>query len=507
MNQLPNYQKDNSSPTTTVDEYRFTETFYGQLVTNLDEVFEEIFFSPLEQSFEKDSQAPTQVTYDETTLRMLFAEIATVYVEPAKVFIINLEEKKATISESQTACCALMDISCAANTLGLSTLCNKIALLITEIKQWSCLTNTSNITSKKDTILLIYGELTELLPQTFKIEQSHRSNAVIKPATSVESGVHTAIDITALNLDLTFYHYPPRLHQHIEIVEQPEKGQSAFWFKDTRSNRYFKAGKRERDIILLIDGSRTLKEVCQTIKEQMNLNVKPAQLAQIITKLDSIGLIDGVDDKNLKKKTLSNYNNPLNMMDTRTFRLTNPDHFFTKVNNLLPWVFTKTFVLTSLILMALVMLTVSSQYNEFYNHGHRILKEYGFLFNYICFLIVVSLHEIGHGITCKHYGGRVTDVGVIIFGLVLPGAYCNISDIYLFKHKRHRVYALLAGLYTQFLIATIAAVGALIFTTHTFISDLCYIVFFSATASTVINLIPLIKLDGYYILTNLLDEY
>ncbi|MBI4853779.1 MAG: HlyD family efflux transporter periplasmic adaptor subunit [Acidobacteria bacterium] len=505
MNQLSEY-KTLQTPVIT-DQHKFTETFYGQLVTNLDEVFEEMFFSPLEQSSEKNSLATSQVTYDESTLRILFAEIAAIYIEPVKIFITNLKEKKASLEESQIACCALIDVSNAAKQLELFTLSNKISLLTNEIQQWSNSINTDIRFIKEQAILFIYDELVEIPPQAFTITEINSSNRVVTTAPITNSAVHVSVDLAPPTTSTAFYYYPPRLHQYVEIVEQIEKEQSVFWFKDTRSNRYFKAGKREREIILLIDGSRTVKEICETIKEQMNLNVKVAQLTKIMTKLDSIGLIDSADDTKSKNKSQKVYQDSLNIMDTKTFRLTNPDQFFTKLNNFLPWVFTKTFVISSLILMALVMLIVSNQYNEFYNQGYRIVKEYGFLFNYICFLIVVSLHEIGHGITCKHYGGRVTDVGVIVFGLVLPGAYCNISDIYLFKNKWHRVYALLAGLYTQFLIATIAAIGALIFTTQTIISDLCYIVFFSATASTVINLIPLIKLDGYYILTNLLDEY
>jgi len=518
MNELSNYKKTGSLTPVVTDDYKFTETFYGQLVTNLDEVFEEIFFAPLEQPFEKNSSIPDQVTYDEATLRILFGEIASIYVEPAKVFISNLKAKKASLFESQIVCYALEDVSKAARQLELLTISEKIDLLIKEIQQWSDSTNINYTNAKEATILFIYDELVEILPQTFTIEgfqASNKANKARARATTkltanlfpIPSTVNLSIDLEVSDSDTTYYYYPPRLHKYVDIVEQMEKGQVVFWFKDTRSNRYFKAGKREREIILLIDGKHTITQMCEVIRQQMGLNVKPAQLTKIMAKLDSIGLIDSFDDTKSEDNYKKAYKDSTNLMDTKKFQLTNPDRFFTKLDSFLPWIFTKTFVISSLIVMGLVMLVVLNQRNEFYSQGYMVVREYGFIFNYICFLITVSLHEIGHGMTCKHYGGRVNDVGVIIFGLVLPGAYCNISDIYLFKNKWHRLYTLLAGLYTQFLIATIAAIGALIFSSNTIISDLCYIGFFSATASTVINLIPLIKLDGYYILTNLLDEY
>lgn len=519
MSEISTYKKDEPLTPLVANDYKFTETFYGQLVTNLDEVFEEIFFAPLEQPFEKNSSIADQVTYDEATLRILFGEIASIYVEPAKTFISDLKAKKASLFESQIACYALEDVSKAARQLELLTVSEKIDSLINEIQQWSDSTNSNYTNAKEATILFIYGELVEILPQTFTIEGFQTSNkaskararATTKLTTNLfpipSSTVNLSVDVEVPEANTTYYYYPPRLHNYVDIVEQTEKGQTVFWFKDTRSNRYFKAGKREREIILLIDGKHTIAQMCEIIHQQMKLNVKPAQLTKIMAKLDSIGLIDSFDDTKSEKAYKKAYKDSTNLMDTKKFQLTNPDRFFTKLDSFLPWVFTKTFVISSLIVMGLVMLVVLNQRDEFYSQGYKVAREYGFIFNYLCFLITVSLHEIGHGITCKHYGGRVNDVGVIIFGLVIPGAYCNISDIYLFKNKWHRLYALLAGLYTQFLIATIAAIGALIFTGNTIISDLCYIGFFSATASTVINLIPLIKLDGYYILTNLLDEY
>ena len=516
MNELSTYKKDEPLTPLVAEEYKFTETFYGQLVTNLDEVFEEIFFAPLEQPFEKNSSIADQVTYDEATLRILFGEIASIYIEPAKTFIGDLKAKKASLFESQIACYALEDVSKAARQLELLTVSEKIDLLINQIQQWSDSTNINYSNAKEASILFIYGELVEILPQTFTIEGFQASNKANKAKARATTKLTANLFPTAVNMSVglevsddntTYYYYPPRLHNYVDIVEQTEKGQTVFWFKDTRSNRYFKAGKREREIILLIDGKHTIAQMCEIIHQQMKFNVKPAQLTKIMAKLDSIGLIDSFDDTKSENTSKKAYKDSLNIMDTKKFQLTNPDRFFTKLNSFLPWVFTKTFVISSLIVMGLVMLVVLNQRNEFYSQGYKVAREYGFIFNYLCFLITVSLHEIGHGITCKHYGGRVNAVGIIVFGLVLPGAYCNISDIYLFKNKWHRLYALLAGLYTQFLIATIAAIGALIFTNNTIISDLCYIGFFSATASTVINLIPLIKLDGYYILTNLLDEY
>ena len=59
----------------------------------------------------------------------------------------------------------------------------------------------------------------------------------------------------------------------------------------------------------------------------------------------------------------------------------------------------------------------------------------GFLLIYITVSIVTIFHELAHGVTCRHFGGRVQDMGFLLMYL-LPSFYCNVSDTYLFKNKR-----------------------------------------------------------------------
>ena len=55
------------------------------------------------------------------------------------------------------------------------------------------------------------------------------------------------------------------------------------------------------------------------------------------------------------------------------------------------------------------------------------------------------LHELAHGFACHHYGGAVTEIGVIFFYYIRPAPYCDTSSSYLFKDRRQQVGVQVAG--------------------------------------------------------------
>lgn len=487
------------------EEFEFTDTFYGQLVINLDtllqEDFEEAFVAPLREA-EDPHSIPPQILYEGQSLRILFADVAAVYVEPVKVFILRAKDGEAIKDEIVIVKMALQDVARASSHLGLADLDKNIQDLINYLDTVYERSEKFVSTSDTEQIMLEYSKLVELLPQTFAFEGYERpKNVKVVPAPPGQKGARMTVSIAAAASNLVVYNYPPAIHKDVEVIERQERGVNIYWFKDQESNRYFKTQRREYEVIRLIDGTRTLNQICHEVKENFGLNLSPVKLAQIIAKLDSLGLIDGV------KKAGTTEKKATGLFATKQYKVYNPDKAFEKMDRYLGWIFTKTFVLGSLAAMSLILFTLYQHYTEFYVHFRSINKSYGYLMHILPVLIVVSLHEIGHGLTCKHYGGRVTDTGFMMFNMIIPAGYCNVSDVYLFSNKLHKVYVLLAGLYTQYLIATIAAAGWLISAPHSLIGDLCCFFFVGATASTVINLIPFMKLDGYYTLTNLLGEH
>ncbi len=130
-----------------------------------------------------------------------------------------------------------------------------------------------------------------------------------------------------------------------------------------------------------------------------------------------------------------------------TLPLFNPDALLARLDRRIGrWVFSRWGVLALLALLwASVQVSFDISLPELASFQWRDLVVAYLLFNTLGYFI----HELGHGLACKHYGGEVGELGVgTMYGVVLI-AYCDTSSTYLFKERRHKVIVQLAGLLLQ----------------------------------------------------------
>ena len=87
---------------------------------------------------------------------------------------------------------------------------------------------------------------------------------------------------------------------------------------------------------------------------------------------------------------------------------------------------------------------------------------------------------------------------------LLPALYCNVSGAYLIPKRNRRLWVIAAGVYWQVLLGVVALLVWFTVEPHTLISDLAIFFFIGSIVDVVFNANPLIKLDGYYFLSQLL---
>ncbi len=114
------------------------------------------------------------------------------------------------------------------------------------------------------------------------------------------------------------------------------------------------------------------------------------------------------------------------------------------------------------------------------------------------------LHEFGHGLSCKHFGGECHELGVMMLVLT-PCLYCNVSDSWMLPNKWHRAFIGAAGMYVEICIASIATF-VWWFSAPGLLNNICLSTMFVCSVSTVVfNGNPLLRYDGYYILSDMLE--
>lgn len=123
----------------------------------------------------------------------------------------------------------------------------------------------------------------------------------------------------------------------------------------------------------------------------------------------------------------------------------------------------------------------------------------GFL---IAAIAQTALHESAHGLTCKHFGGKVNETGFLLIMFMLPALYVDVSDAWLFRKRRHRVLVSLAGPMVDLGVAALAAIAWRISPPGP-VHTAAALAMLASAMSVLLNFNPLIRLDGYYILSDL----
>jgi molybdopterin/thiamine biosynthesis adenylyltransferase/Zn-dependent protease len=115
------------------------------------------------------------------------------------------------------------------------------------------------------------------------------------------------------------------------------------------------------------------------------------------------------------------------------------------------------------------------------------------------------VHEMGHGVACTYFGAPVRSIGIMLYYLQ-PAAYVDITDAWVLKNKWHRVAISFAGIYVQLIINNLAVMLWFVLRAAGHQDSDWLVIFISLNLSMVLfNLLPFIRLDGYWMLSNIVD--
>jgi putative peptide zinc metalloprotease protein len=126
------------------------------------------------------------------------------------------------------------------------------------------------------------------------------------------------------------------------------------------------------------------------------------------------------------------------------------------------------------------------------------------LLAWLVFPCVKLLHELGHAVAVRRWGGEVHEIGVTLFVLV-PAPYVDATAASGFRDRSQRVLVSAAGMMVELAIAAVALVVWLAVQPGT-VRDIALVTIFVCGLSTLLfNANPLLRFDGYYILIDALD--
>lgn len=306
-----------------------------------------------------------------------------------------------------------------------------------------------------------------------------------------------------------------RRRPDLSAKRQRYQGQSYWVVKEPVGLNYFRFQDEEFAILEMLDGTVSLDE----IKERFEAEFPPQkisveELQQFIGTLHRSGLIianvpgQGTQlkkrrDERRKKEILGQLGNILAIR----FKGFDPDRILTWMYPYFRWLFSTTAVCLSLTIAAMALLLILVQFDTFQSKlpsFHQFFNVKNVFWLWIVLGVTKVIHEFGHGLTCKHFGGECHEIGVMILVLT-PCLYCNVSDSWMLPNKWHRAAIGAAGMYVEVLMASIATF-VWWFTQPGLLNYLALSTMFVCSVSTIIfNGNPLLRYDGYYILSDITE--
>ncbi|NLX96652.1 MAG: hemolysin D [Rhodopirellula sp.] len=308
---------------------------------------------------------------------------------------------------------------------------------------------------------------------------------------------------------------PVRMRPDLSARRQRYLGRSYWVVKDPVGLHYFRFQDEEYAILQMFDGQRSLDD----IKDQFEADFPPQkitleELQQFLGMLHRSGLvIVGVPgqghqlrkrrDERRRKEILGALSNVLCIR----FKGFDPERFLIWLYPKVKWFFQPATMICCLIFALSALLLVLAEFDVFRS---KLPGFYQFFSVHNAFWLAATLgltkvlHEFGHGLSCKHFGGECHEMGVMILVLT-PCLYCNVSDSWMLPSKWQRAFIGAAGMYVELVLASIATF-VWWFTEPGLLNNLALNTMFIASVSTVLfNANPLLRYDGYYILSDITE--
>ena len=327
---------------------------------------------------------------------------------------------------------------------------------------------------------------------------------------SVQSGTNTNAMTSSTSRPLRLHCRPDLTFQH-----QSYQGRDYWVIKDPISLKYYRFEEEEHALLQMLDGLSSPDQ----IKRRFDFRFAPQkitmqELYQFIGMLYRSSLLvsdspgQGVElqrrgEKNRKAEFRQSLTNILSIR----YKGFDPDKMLGAMNKWIGWFFTWPAFLCVLLLGISALALIITQFETFQNK----LPSFNDFFaakNWIWLAIVMALtkvlHEFGHGLACKKFGGECHEMGVMLLVLT-PCLYVNVSDSWLLNSKWKRAFIAAAGMYVELVLASIA-VFVWWFSSPGIVNQLALNLIFVSSVSTILfNANPLLRYDGYYILSDLLE--
>jgi putative peptide zinc metalloprotease protein len=297
--------------------------------------------------------------------------------------------------------------------------------------------------------------------------------------------------------------------------QQRYLGQLYWVIKEPLGLQYFRFQEEEYAILRMLDGHTSLDEIKVEFESRFPPEkVTVEELGQFVGTLHRSGLViseaAGQGEQLIgrrRKRMWKKFGGSFVSLLAIRFKGIDPERILNRLYPKIRWMFSLPARIVCAVLAISALSLVLVQFETFHNKlptFHEFFEAKNWIYMALILAATKIIHEFGHGLSCKHFGGECHEMGVM-FLVLTPCLYCNVSDSWMLPNKWHRIAIGAAGMYIEVVMASIATF-LWWFSTPGLLNQVSLSVMFICSVSTIIfNANPLLRFDGYYILSDLVE--
>jgi len=311
---------------------------------------------------------------------------------------------------------------------------------------------------------------------------------------------------------------PPRLDPEIVAREDLLDGEPIVAVLKRETGSFYRLLPAQWELAKLFDGIRTYDQIAELYTAQSGSQASTEDVRFFAETLDQSDFWHKTpQEKNLalsqklmsQRGRRSRRSSKFDLVHM-TFSGWDPDRYFSWVDRKAgSYLYSSWCVLTVVLLFLFEVTVFISKWSVigpdvplYYNFTHKTAVDLAQF--WVLFLVLGFFHESAHGLTCKHYGGQVHSMG-LMFLFLLPAFYVDVTEAWISATKVQRLATIIAGIWIEMTFCGLAMIVWINTMPGQWLHDFAYqVILITGIAVIVMNMNPLIKLDGYYFFTELI---
>lgn len=288
--------------------------------------------------------------------------------------------------------------------------------------------------------------------------------------------------------------------QYLDIYPLHSSSKQQQYVVRLGDDKSYVISEKFKEILQLLDGTRTLREVAAAFSAKEKMQVSDAQMSQIVSLLinrheliEELGAnsdkASGVKDQPPQASKKRKYSLEI----VYRLPLISP-RLVAPITDRLIWLFAPSVVFIAIISIILAQLALFegwfAPFPKFSFGASDILIYYSLA------VFTALFHEFGHAAACRKYGCDHGSIGFLLY-MIFPSLYINLSNVWRLPSKQRAVVDA-GGMYFQLLTTIpLCLIYWLTGNLH------CAATVLSVDIMVLLSLNPILRFDGYWLLVDL----